>query len=101
MGGYTGTTPLRSIVAYTPGRSPRVVAELPRPLRYAAVAAVGGRVLIAGGTSGTAARREILRFDPRTGAVARIGRLRYAAHPRGGRQLSAGASTCWAAAATT
>jgi hypothetical protein len=48
---------------------------MPRPLRYAAVAAVGGAVLIAGGTSGTAARREVLRFDPRTGRVTRIARL--------------------------
>jgi hypothetical protein len=39
------------------------------------VAAVGGRLLIAGGTSGTAARAEILRFDPGTGRVRRIGRL--------------------------
>ena len=67
--------PLRSIFAYTPGRALRVVAEMPRPLRYAAVAAVDGRVYIAGGTSGTTARREILRFDPASGRVARIGRL--------------------------
>jgi hypothetical protein len=40
---------------------------MPRPLRYAAVAAVGGRLLIAGGTSGVTARREILLFDPATG----------------------------------
>ena len=62
-----------------------MAAELPRPLRYAAVAAVGGRVLIAGGTSGTTARREVLRFDPRTRRVRRIGRLPQAAHPRGRR----------------
>jgi hypothetical protein len=48
---------------------------LDRPLRYACVAAVGNVVLIAGGTSGTAAQRAILRFDPRTGAITRIGRL--------------------------
>jgi N-acetylneuraminic acid mutarotase len=67
--------PLRSIVALGPAGGARVVAELPRPLRYAAVAAVGGQVLIAGGTSGTAARREVYRFDPRTRTVRRIGRL--------------------------
>ena len=75
MGGYTGTVPLRSILAYTPGRGVRVAAEMPRPLRYAAVAAVGGHLLIAGGTSGTTARSEILSFDPASGRVRRIGRL--------------------------
>jgi hypothetical protein len=48
---------------------------MPRPLRYAAVSAVGNAVLIAGGTSGTTARREVLRFDPHTGRVTRIARL--------------------------
>jgi YncE-like protein/Kelch motif protein len=75
VGGYTGTAPLRSIVAFTPGRPARVVASLGRPLRYASVAAVGNTLLIAGGTSGTAAQRAILRFDPRTGRVTRIGSL--------------------------
>ena len=50
---------------------------LPRPLRYAAVAAVGGRVLIAGGTSGVTAERAILSFDPATRAVRQIGELPY------------------------
>jgi N-acetylneuraminic acid mutarotase len=66
---------LRSIVAFTPGRPARQVASLPRPLRYPAVAAVGQVLMIAGGTSGTTAQRAILRFDPRTGQVARIGKL--------------------------
>ena len=57
VGGYTGTSALRSIVAFSPGHPARVVATLPRPLRYASVAAVGRDVLIAGGTSGTSARR--------------------------------------------
>ena len=75
VGGYTGTTPLRTIVAFRPGPKPRVAGHLPRPLRYAAVAAVDGAVLIAGGTSGTTARREVLRFDPRSGRVTRVARL--------------------------
>jgi N-acetylneuraminic acid mutarotase len=48
---------------------------MPRPLRYAAVAAIGGRILIAGGTSGTQAVSDILSFDPQTGRIRRIGRL--------------------------
>jgi N-acetylneuraminic acid mutarotase len=66
---------LRTIVAFTPGSGARVAAMLPLPLRYAAVAAVGGHVLIAGGTSGETAQRSILSFDPATGAVRQIGTL--------------------------
>ncbi len=75
VGGYTGVTPLRTILAWQPGRQARVVGRLPEPLRYAAVAAVGGALVIAGGTSGETASRDIYRFDPSTGRVARIGLL--------------------------
>jgi len=75
IGGYTGTAPLRSIVAFRPGQRPRMVARLPQPLRYAAAARVGSSVLVAGGTSGTTATDAILRFDPATHRVRRIGRL--------------------------
>lgn len=75
VGGYTGQTPLRTILAWRPGESARTVARLPKPLRYAGVAAVGGQVLIAGGTSGEAASRDIYRFDPTTRRLARIGLL--------------------------
>jgi hypothetical protein len=74
-GGYTVSAPLRTIVAFTPGGEVKTVAMLPRPLRYAAVAAVGGRLLIAGGTSGTTAERAILSFDPVTNIVHQIGEL--------------------------
>jgi hypothetical protein len=75
VGGYTGSVPLRSILAFTPGRGVRQAGSMPRPLRYAAVAAVGPAVLIAGGTSGTAAQRSVLRFDPRTRRVTQVARL--------------------------
>jgi hypothetical protein len=75
VGGYTGSIPLRSIIAFTPGRPARVVASLDRPLRYAAVAAVGNAVMIAGGTSGVTAQRTVFRFDPSTNRVAKVGRL--------------------------
>lgn len=75
VGGYTLSAPLRTIVAFTPGGRARSVAMLPRPLRYAAVAAVGGRMLIAGGTSGETAERAILSFDPATHTVRQIGEL--------------------------
>ncbi len=75
VGGYTGTAPLRSLLAFSPGHRARPAAMLPRPLRYAAVAAVGPFVLIAGGTSGTAAQRAILRFDTRTRRVTTLANL--------------------------
>jgi hypothetical protein len=77
IGGYTGTTPLRSIVAFRPGAAARVVGRLPLPLRYPAVAAVDGRILIAGGTSGVTPQRAILAFDPASGRVARLGDLAH------------------------
>jgi YVTN family beta-propeller protein len=75
VGGYDGARPLDTIVAWRPGHGARVVAHLPQPLRYAAVTSVGGKVLIAGGTSGIVAQRAILRFDPVTRQVRRIGRM--------------------------
>jgi hypothetical protein len=75
VGGYTGTTPLRSIVAWRPGAKARVVAHLPIALRYAAVATVGNQIVIAGGTSGVTASRAIYAFDPARSAVRQIGTL--------------------------
>jgi DNA-binding beta-propeller fold protein YncE len=75
VGGYTGVTPLRTILAWRPREQTHVIALLPKPLRYAAVAAIGGALVIAGGTSGESASRDIYRFDPSTGALTRIGLL--------------------------
>ena len=75
VGGYTVTTPLRSILGFVPGQPLRRVARPPRPLRYAPVGAVAGALYIAGGTSGTAAQRAVFRFDPRTGRVTQVGEL--------------------------
>ena len=75
VGGYDGVRPLNTIVAWRPGAPARVVARLPQPVRYAAVAAVGGRVLVAGGTPGTGAFPDLVSFDPGTRRVRRLGRL--------------------------
>jgi streptogramin lyase len=75
VGGYTTTTPLRSVLAFRPGHPVRDVARLPHALRYAAVAAIGGRILIAGGTDGVHARREVLSVDPVRHRVRVIARL--------------------------
>ncbi len=65
VGGFTGTRWLNTILAWRPGTVPRVVARLPVALRYAAVTAAGGKLLIAGGSTpnGTASR-VVLTFDP-------------------------------------
>ena len=75
VGGYDGSQALDTILAWRPGGPARTVAKLPLALRYAAVAAVGGQLVIAGGSHGEAAEREILRFDPASGQVTQIGRL--------------------------
>jgi YVTN family beta-propeller protein len=76
VGGYTGQRWLDTIVAWRPGTPARVVARLPTPLRYAAVAAAAGRLVIAGGSlpSG-AASSAVFGFDPRTRRLSRLGRL--------------------------
>jgi N-acetylneuraminic acid mutarotase len=73
--GYTGTRAVNTIVAWQPGRAARVVARTPQPLRYAAVAAIGGKLVIAGGSTPSAASRDILELDPAGGGVRRIGQL--------------------------
>ncbi len=75
VGGYTGSEPLRTILAWRPGQAARVVATLPKPLRYAAVANVDGKLLIAGGTSGEAASADIYSFDPAGDTLSQVGRL--------------------------
>jgi len=76
VGGYTGTAWLNTIVAWRPGGTAHVVARLPVPVRYAGVAAAGGKVVIAGGSlpNGTASRAVYV-FDPGSRAVRRLGSL--------------------------
>jgi hypothetical protein len=62
VGGYTGTAPLSTVGAWTGSGVGRVVAHLPHPLRYAAVGATGGRLIIAGGTSGIEATGDVYAF---------------------------------------
>ena len=76
VGGYTGSRWLDTIVAWKPGSSARVVAHLPSAVRYAAVTAVGNRLVIAGGSlpSGSATDA-VYEYVPAAGRVFRIGRL--------------------------
>src|SRR6202035_1647525 len=75
VGGFDGVSPLDTIVAWRPGSAPPVVARLPFAIRYAAVAAAGGRLIIAGGTSVDGVSDEIWSYDPADRAVVQIGSL--------------------------
>jgi DNA-binding beta-propeller fold protein YncE len=76
VGGFTGTRWLNTILAWRPGTTPRVVARLPVALRYAAVTAASGKLVIAGGSTpnGTASR-VVLGFDPARGTLKAIAEL--------------------------
>jgi YVTN family beta-propeller protein len=50
VGGFDGSRWLDTVVAWRPGRSARIVAHLPDPVRYAAVTAVGSALVVAGGS---------------------------------------------------
>ncbi len=76
VGGYTGSRWLDTIVAWRPGARARIVAHMPTALRYAAVTAIGGRLLIAGGSrSDGTATAAVLEYVPAAGRVFRLGRL--------------------------
>jgi N-acetylneuraminic acid mutarotase len=76
VGGYDGSRARPEILATTDGRSFRVVAMLPRGLRYAAVAAAGGSLVVAGGQTDSAlATRTVYLVDPGTGSVRMLAEL--------------------------
>ncbi len=75
FGGFTGQQPTPTIFAWQPGAAPHPTAHLPSRLLYAAAAAVGPRVIIAGGTVNGVPTRAILSFDPRAHRVTQIGKL--------------------------
>lgn len=75
VGGYTGTSFLDTILAWSPGGAPRVVAHLPAGVRYAAAAPANGKVIIVGGTLTGGPSDQILSFDPASGTVSPLGHL--------------------------
>jgi N-acetylneuraminic acid mutarotase len=76
VGGFDGQQALDTVVAWRPGEPARVVGHLSYGLRYAAVAASDGRLVIAGGSrEGTTASNAILGFEPASGRVSRLGQL--------------------------
>ncbi|MGZ4204199.1 MAG: Kelch repeat-containing protein [Actinomycetota bacterium] len=75
LGGYDGTTLLRSVLATSDGIHFTQIANLPHPVRYAAVAGVGSVVYVFGGTTGTADTVFIQSIDVSTGRAAVVGRM--------------------------
>jgi outer membrane protein assembly factor BamB len=75
VGGFDGVAPLDTIVAWRPGGVARYVARLPFAVRYAAVAAVSGRLIIAGGTGADGVSDAIWSYDPADGSVVQVGVL--------------------------
>jgi hypothetical protein len=75
VGGYDGVRPRPEIYATTDGVHFRPAGRLPQGLRYAAVAALDGRIVIAGGVGPGGASAAVYELDPGTGRVVRVGSL--------------------------
>jgi N-acetylneuraminic acid mutarotase len=73
VGGWNGSSTNPAVYAVQPGGGVSTVGRLPLGVRYPAVTALGGRVIVAGGemTSGNPTRRA-WSFDPATGQVTRL-----------------------------
>jgi hypothetical protein len=75
VGGGTPGHPDGRVLATTDGRQFRVVARLLVPVRYPAVAVLGGLVYVAGGSTASSATSAIQVVDVSTGRVRIIGHL--------------------------
>ena len=76
VGGYDGTRARPEVLETTDGRSFKVLASLPTGLRYAAVAAAGSKLIIAGGqTQSAGASRSVFVVDTTSGSVTRLATL--------------------------
>ncbi len=98
VGGYDGATYLPEVLATTDGMTFQQVAALPVPVRYAAVAAAGGKIFAFGGETPTGATNDIQMIDPVTHQAAIVGHLPVALYGAsavslGGRVLVTGGFT--------
>jgi len=75
VGGYDGRVPRREIYHTADGTHFTLVARLPVGLRYPAVAAIGTKVVIAGGTSPSGASDKVYLLNTGDGSVRLLGRL--------------------------
>ncbi|MGI8756067.1 MAG: kelch repeat-containing protein [Acidimicrobiales bacterium] len=75
LGGFDDRAGVVEVLATTDGRSFRSVAALPGEVRYGAVVAVGGQVLVFGGEDEQGATDAVLGFDPGAGRVSQVATL--------------------------
>ncbi len=75
IGGGTPSRLDRAVLSTTDGIHFQAIATLVDGVRYPAVAAIDGRIIVIGGTDGTHDRNEIQAIDPATGTVRIIGHL--------------------------
>lgn len=75
IGGYDGTSTPTAVLATADGRRFHEVGTLPTGLRYSGAALAQGSVWILGGEVDGRELDEVLRLDPRTGRVQRVGRM--------------------------
>jgi hypothetical protein len=85
VGGYDGTAYLPQVLSTTDGTSYSPVASLKVPVRYPAVAALGGAIYAFGGqtaspTSAPAATTDVQRIDPATHTTTVVGHLPQAVY---------------------
>jgi Kelch motif len=76
VGGFNGSFPIRDIYAAGTNGTVTRAGTLPLGVRYPAVAALGARVVVAGGeTASGAPTSDVWSFDPATGSVQRLPHL--------------------------
>jgi Kelch motif len=75
VGGYTGTKYASAILRVGPGDRTTTVARLPAGTRYAGVAALGGKLYVAGGLRTTGLTATVWAIDPRAGTVTKAATL--------------------------
>jgi hypothetical protein len=75
VGGYTGSRFATAVLRVGPGMSTTTVARLPVGLRYAGVAALNGKIYVAGGLAPAGERASVYVVDPVHGTVREVGRL--------------------------
>ncbi len=75
IGGGTPGQPDGRVLATTDGRQFRVIARLSVAVRYPAVAVVGGRIYVAGGSTSSGATSVVQVIDVATGLVRIVGHL--------------------------
>ena len=75
IGGYDGRSPRAEIYRTSDGVHFQLAGRLPVGLRYPAVAAVGPRILIAGGVGAGGVSSSVYAFDSTTGKTTRVAEL--------------------------